>query len=212
MADGTQVTSEQAIKIWTTFMGEPPSSAEYNLFAPFLRHFGSNNHLIVLAMYLIHLTHRDARSIEFEILDKGPSVLQQVRELTDEFDKTRQIVQKINLATMNLGVEYTHLKYQLKDIKTRDRTKWERIYNFVVRQHHPVKLIASIVLGMLFANFAGLILIAYVLGLTPPLIATGNTITVEADTSARPMQSWKQPNRNLTPSELAAEDKEWETR
>ncbi len=54
------------------------------------------------------------------------------------------------------------------------------IYKLVVRQHHPVKLLATLWVCMLFVNFAGLILTAYVLGLAPPLIATG---TQQAETS-----------------------------
>lgn len=192
-------------------MGKPPSSAEYNLFAPYMRQFGDNNHLVVLTMYLIHMCLRDVSSTELEILDKGPSVLKHIRDLTGEFDKTLHLVEKIARLTINLSVSYSSLEHSLKEREKRDRTKWERIYNLVVRHHHPVKLLATLWAGMLFVNFAGLILIAYVLGLTPPLLATSTPPSEQAEISGRPMQSWKQPNRGLTPGEMAAEDREWET-
>ncbi len=212
MPDGTRITAEQVKKIWTSVMGEPPSSGEYHLFARYLGRYGDNNYVMVFAMYLIHLIHRDARSIEIEILDKGPSVLHQVRELNDAFDKTLDLVKRINFVTMSLTTCHSSLEHRLREREKREQTKWENIYNLVVRQRHPLKLLATLWAGMLFVNFAGLILIAYVLGLIPPLMATGTPPTAQAETSDRPMQSWQQPDRGLTPGELAAEEREWETR
>ena len=212
MPDGTRITAEQATKIWTHFMGEPPSSAEFTLFARYLQSYGNNQNLIVLAMYLIHMCFRDVKSIELEILDKGPSALQQVREMIGDFNETIVLVQKINTAVNVLRAHYGVMESKLEERERLDQTKWERIYQLVLRQHHPVKLLATLWAGMLFVNFAGLILIAYVMGLTPPLIATSTPPSEQAETSDRPMQSWQQPNRGLTPGELAAEEREWETR
>ena len=193
-------------------MGEPPSSAEFTLFARYLQSYGYDRNLIVLAVYLIHMCFRDVKSIEFEILDKGPSVLHQIRELNNAFDETLDLVKGINFVTMSLATCHSSLEHRLREREKREQTKWENIYNLVVRQRHPLKLLATLWAGMLFVNFAGLILIAYVLGLIPPLMATGTPSTAQAETSDRPMQSWQQPDRGLTPGELAAEEREWETR
>jgi hypothetical protein len=212
MPDGTRITAEQVARIWTHFMDEPPSSAEYTVFARYLESYGNNHNLIALAIYLIHMCFRDVKSIELEILDKGPSALQQVREMIGDFNETIVLVQKINAAINVLRANYWVMKSNLEERERLDRTKWEQIYKLVVGQHHPLKLLTTLWAGMLFVNFAGLILIAYVMGLMPPLIATSTPPSEQAETSDRPMQSWQQPDRGLTPSELAAEERDGETR
>jgi hypothetical protein len=217
MADGTTITAEQIKALWEGTLGEEPSGAELHLFARALKYFGGQNQLMILAMYLIHLTHRDARSIEFEILEKGPSALQQAREMIDEFNEVLRLLKRTRAAVAELTVAYEGVVFVLQEHEMRKKQSEEKQakqreerWRQVLSGRHPMTLVITGMVGVIFASFFGSLLAIYALGATPNVFGAEPAPAARSATELQQMQSWRsEPSRGLTPTEQAAEDAEY---
>lgn len=194
---------------WKRLTGEKPSVAEYNLFVRVVPYLGADNPLSPLFVHMIRLTHKDIGIIETEILEKGPSALQQAREMIDDFNETLSLLHRIRTEVERLTLIHDEITESivLHERREHQRRKYlkEEMNGNICRfasSRYAVILFMFGVTALIFANIASLMIVSYSQGTMPKQSAQHNS-------SAPAMQSWSQSSRGLTPSEQAAEDAEY---
>ena len=200
---------------WKRLTGEKPSVAEYNLFVRVVPYLGADNPLSPLFVHMIRLTHKDIGIIETEILEKGPSALQQAREMIDEFNETLSLLHRIRMEVERLTLihdEVTQIirlherREQLSEEEPKKNRKGQM--GKTLAGHDQRTPIITGIVALILANFVSILIICYVQGVTLNLFGAVSTPAVQHNAPVPLMQSWSQPSRGLTPSEQAAEDAE----